>query len=147
MDHEEIRRLVALMEETGLAELEVERDGARLRLVRAVAGSAAAAPVAAPAAAAAANGGEPAGDGIPPGMRAIESPMVGTFHAAPQPGERPFVLPGDVVRPGQVLCIVEAMKMMNEVVAEVAARVVSIRTSDGAPVEYGSILFLVEPLG
>jgi acetyl-CoA carboxylase biotin carboxyl carrier protein len=76
----------------------------------------------------------------------IESPMVGTFYRAPRPGASPFVEEGEPVSPGQVLCILEAMKLMNEVKAEIEAIVRRIHPSDGQPVEYGQLLFELEPL-
>ena len=77
-------------------------------------------------------------------MSEIISPMVGTFFRASAPDAPPFVAPGDIVRPGQPVCIIEAMKMMNEVCAETTARIVSIQVENGAAVEYGSPLFLIE---
>ena len=77
---------------------------------------------------------------------AIESPMVGTFYRAPKPGAPPFVEEGDPVAPGQVLCILEAMKLMNEVKAEIEAIVRRIHVADAQPVEYGQLLFELEPL-
>ncbi|MBI4413864.1 MAG: acetyl-CoA carboxylase biotin carboxyl carrier protein, partial [candidate division NC10 bacterium] len=76
----------------------------------------------------------------------IESPMVGTFYRAPAPGAEPYVKEGQVVEKGSVLCIIEAMKLMNEIEAEVKGRVVSVLVENAQPVEYGQPLFLVEPL-
>ncbi len=78
-------------------------------------------------------------------MVAVESPMVGTFYRAPAPGAQPYVAEGDVVKKGQVLCIVEAMKLMNEIEAEFEGRIVSIMVENAQPVEYGEPLFLIEP--
>jgi acetyl-CoA carboxylase biotin carboxyl carrier protein len=80
------------------------------------------------------------------GAVVIASPMVGTFYRAPKPGAPPFVEEGDPVAPGQVLCILEAMKLMNEVKAELEAVVRRIHATDGQPVEYGQPLFELEPL-
>ncbi|MFM8412178.1 MAG: acetyl-CoA carboxylase biotin carboxyl carrier protein [Alphaproteobacteria bacterium] len=150
MEHDEIRRLARLMEELGLAELEVEDEASRVRLVRA---GTTAAPRGTPEEsrrAGATDAPDASGedtDSIPPGLVAIRSPLVGTFWRAPSPDAAPFVSPGDDVDAGTVLCLVEAMKTMNEVVAEAHARVVSVRPENGAAIEYGTILFLVEPLG
>jgi acetyl-CoA carboxylase biotin carboxyl carrier protein len=77
---------------------------------------------------------------------AVEAPMVGTFYRAPKPDAPPFVAEGDVVKEGQVLCIVEAMKLMNEIEAKVSGRIVKVVVENGQPVEFGQSLFLVEPL-
>jgi acetyl-CoA carboxylase biotin carboxyl carrier protein len=79
-------------------------------------------------------------------LAAVESPMVGTFYRAPAPGAKPYVEEGDVVKKGQILCIVEAMKLMNEIEVEFEGRIVSIMVENAQPVEYGEPLFLVEPL-
>jgi acetyl-CoA carboxylase biotin carboxyl carrier protein len=76
----------------------------------------------------------------------IKSPMVGTFYRAPAPGAKPYVDVGEVISAGQVVCIVEAMKLMNEIESEVAGRVVKILVENGKPVEFGQTLFLIEPL-
>ena len=80
------------------------------------------------------------------GLVRVESPMVGTFYRAAQPGSPPFVEEGDVVAPGQTLCILEAMKLMNEVKSEIEAVVRTIRVENAAPVEFGQVLFELEPL-
>lgn len=77
---------------------------------------------------------------------AIKSPMVGTFYRAPAPGAKPYVDVGEVISAGQVVCIVEAMKLMNEIESEVAGRVVKILVENGKPVEFGQNIFLIEPL-
>jgi acetyl-CoA carboxylase biotin carboxyl carrier protein len=149
MEHDGIRRLARLMEELGLAELEVEDENSRIRLVRALdaaPGRPAASPVTAAPSPDGAESTAAAEDSIPPGLEAIRSPMVGTFWRAPSPDAPAFVSPGDAIGPGTVMGLVEAMKTMNEVVAESAARVVSVRPENGAAVEYGTVLFLVEPL-
>ena len=105
--------------------------------------AAAAAPVA--PAAEAAPAAEPAG-GRPAEWKAVVAPMVGTFYVAPGPGEPPFVQEGDEVMAGQTLCIVEAMKLMNEIAAEEMGIVREICVKDSTPVEYGTPLFYIEPL-
>lgn len=164
MDVEEIRKLVRLMEETGLTELEIEDRSGKVRLVRGAARR-----PARPAADASPSTGEHGGEAyddepdldlaraprdagermasaIAAGSTVVTSPMVGTFYRSPAPDAEPFVATGDVVHPGQVLCIIEAMKMMNEIHAEVGGRIVGIAAENGSPVEYGSPLFLLAPL-
>ncbi|MEU3457041.1 acetyl-CoA carboxylase biotin carboxyl carrier protein [Micromonospora sp. NPDC006766] len=89
---------------------------------------------------------EPAAEAVPgPDRLAVRAPVVGTFYRAPEPGAAPFVTVGDLVRPGQVVGIVEAMKLMNEVTADQAGRVVEVLVSDGKPVEYDQPLLALEP--
>lgn len=146
MDLERIESLLKLMKEYGVAELGLEEDDSSVHL--SMVGSAApviaaAAPVAAPAAAAPAEAGaSPAASASGVG---VESPMVGTFYSAPKPGSPPFVKVGDVVAVGQVLCIVEAMKLMNEIESEVAGTVVEVLASNSDPVQFGQVLFRIEP--
>jgi acetyl-CoA carboxylase biotin carboxyl carrier protein len=127
----------------------VEREGVRIRLRRdpppaaaaplGTAGAAAASPAAAAPVAAAAEG---PGDA---NLLAIEAPMVGTFYRAPSPEAQPFVRDGERVKKGQVVCIIEAMKLMNEIESKVAGRVVKVLAENAQPVEYGQPLFLLEP--
>jgi oxaloacetate decarboxylase (Na+ extruding) subunit alpha len=140
---ERIRDLVRIVQETSIGELTIEEDGMRVS-VRSTAdvpaGAADAAPLALP---------EP---GPAPvlaranGFFAVESPMVGTFYRAPEPGSPPFVEVGDVVAAGQTLCILEAMKLMNEVKSELEAVVRAVHVDNGQPVEFGRVLFDLEPL-
>ncbi|MEW6272739.1 MAG: acetyl-CoA carboxylase biotin carboxyl carrier protein [Thermodesulfobacteriota bacterium] len=163
MDVDEIRKLVRLMEEAGLTELEVEDRSGKIRLVRGAAPRTRGADAgdaeppaydeeSATSASSAPRDGTPvAGDGdgqpaLAPGELVVTSPMVGTFYRAPAPDAPPFVGEGDVVQPGQVLCIIEAMKMMNEIHAETPGRIVSVEAQNGAPVEYGSPLFVLAAL-
>ena len=167
MTLEEIRELINIATETGVAELEVQRGEHRVRIRRAletnsheiiipsVAG-AAALPVANPASATAQVPNpvaEPAGGAeaetepaLDPNLALVKSPIVGTFYEPASPEAAPFVLPGDTVRPGQVLCIIESMKLMNEIEAEIAGVVVSKLVSNAQPVEYGEALFAIRPL-
>ena len=147
MNQREIRRLADLLREYGLTEIEIEREGVRVRLRRELAG-----PVAAPTAAAASTAPaqvESVASAMPAASQAhlltIESPMVGTFYRAPSPDAQPFVREGDRVKKGQVVCIVEAMKLMNEIESKVAGRVMKVLVENAQPVEYGQPLFLVEP--
>src|SRR5215212_632562 len=142
---ERIRELVRIVQESGVGELSIEESGLRVSVRRsedraptevAPVGSSLAAPAEPEAAPA-----SPPSDGV---VR-IEAPMVGTFYRAPQPGAPPFVQEGDAVAPGQTLCILEAMKLMNEVKADVEAIVRSIAVENGEAVEYGQLLFELEP--
>jgi oxaloacetate decarboxylase alpha subunit len=137
---EKIRSLVDILEDSGLGEITVEEDGVRITVRRS-----------GPEPAAARHElpdepqrAEPAR--VAGGYVAVESPMVGTFYRASGPGTPPFVEEGDPVSPGQTLCILEAMKLMNEVKAEMEAVVRRIHVSDAEPVEYGQLLFELEPL-
>jgi acetyl-CoA carboxylase biotin carboxyl carrier protein len=160
---EEIRKLIDLAIEKGVSELEIERPGLRIRIarqrgVRAVdvpipahddvprAGAAAAPP--APARGAASKASAEAAGRAPAleELFVVRSPMVGTFYAASSPEAEPFVLVGDRVAAGQVLCIIEAMKLMNEIEAEIAGEVVKCYVDAGQPVEYGEPLFDLRPL-
>jgi len=142
------RRLAAVAAELGLSEIEVESAGTRLRVQRA---GAPATPVvhtgAAPATSAPSPMIEPAivADVAAPAAITIEAPMVGTFYRAPAPTADPFVREGDVVKEGQVICIIEAMKLMNEIESKAGGRVLKILVENGQPVEYGQPLFLLEP--
>ena len=146
IDGDAVRELASLLEETGLAEIELEQNGLRLRVAKAVAQSvvaAAPAPVATtpttPSAAPAAAGAETADH---PG--AVASPMVGTVYVAPEPGAKPFIAVGDSVSEGQTLLIIEAMKTMNQIPAPKAGKVTSILVANGQPVEYGEPLVVIE---
>jgi len=149
VNQREIRRLADLLREYALTEVEVEREGVRVRLRR-EAPPVAAAPtgpvvslpaspaVASPAAAAAPGASEAH-------LLTIEAPMVGTFYRAPAPAAQPFVREGDRVKKGQVVCIVEAMKLMNEIESKIGGRLVKVLVENAQPVEYGQPLFLLEP--
>jgi oxaloacetate decarboxylase alpha subunit len=138
---ERIREVVRIVQETGIGEITIEEDGMRVS-VRSSAETVPAsdAPLALP--------DVPAAPAARPsnGYHRVESPMVGTFYRAPQPGAPPFVEIGDVVGPGQTLCILEAMKLMNEVKADLEGIVRSIGVENAQPVEFGQVLFELEPL-
>ena len=153
-----IQRLVRLMQAGEITDLELDDDkaGYRLRIQRGPkqapasnapvvhlmqAAAPAAAPVAAPAAAPVAAAA-PAGP--PPGTKTFSSPMVGTFYRAANPESEPFVSPGKVVKPESVLCIIEAMKVMNEIKAECSGTIVDVLVENGAAVEFGQPLFLIK---
>ena len=136
-----IREVVRIVQETGVGEITVEEHGVRVSVRRQ-----AAEPVAVLRPEPQESDELSAQPPPSSGLVTVESPMVGTFYRAPRPGAPPFVEEGDPVSPGQVLCILEAMKLMNEVKAEVEAIVRRIHVSDAQPVEYGQLLFELEPL-
>ncbi len=144
IDHDLIRELARLLDETGLTEIEFERDGQRVRVARqvqVVAAAPARAIVAADAAALAA-GDAPIDPAKHPGV--VTSPMVGTAYVGPEPGARPFVEVGSRVRVGDTLLIIEAMKTMNQIPAPRAGTVIQILIEDGQPVEFGEPLMIIE---
>ena len=147
IDHEMIRALAKLLDETGLTEIEIERDGERVRVARQVQSIAAPVPVPARPLAPEAAAAGPAAEGAPddpskhPGV--VTSPMVGTAYRAPEPGAKPFVDIGTTVAIGDTLLIVEAMKTLNQIPAPRAGTVTQILFEDGQPVEYGEPLMIV----
>lgn len=146
MNIKEIKEMISLMNENSLVELEIEKDGMRIRLKK--------------------TGGHPeaitverevtlpAGAKEPQedmaqkaaGTLEIKAPMVGTFYRAPSPESAPFVEKGQLIEPGQVICIIEAMKLMNEIKAEIKGKVLEVLIDNAEPVEFGQPLFLIEPL-
>ena len=160
MTVDEIRELIALASETGIAELEVQRGDNRVRIRRAVfsspqeivvaptpmvaapapAASAAHAPAPIPAVETPQDKEPQKGD---PNLILVKSPIVGTFYEGPSPGAPPFVRVGERVQPGKVLCIIESMKLMNEIEAETSGVIESKLVLNGQPVEYGEALFAV----
>ncbi|MEE9520087.1 MAG: acetyl-CoA carboxylase biotin carboxyl carrier protein [bacterium] len=157
MDLKELEALIDLFEQKDIAELEYEEEGRRIVLKKAVAppvlapqvipAPVAQVPVPHPVAAGAEALPE-AKKAIPTDdkMVTVESPIVGTFYRAPAPDASPYVEAGNSVKKGQVLCIVEAMKLMNEIESDFEGRIVSILVENAQPVEYGEPLFLIEPL-
>ena len=158
MTIEEIRELLQLFNESGVGELELQRGENRLRLRRqrvereyVVAPAAAAVPPMTPVTAAppaVSSGAAPATpSAAEPGAEQVlvKSPIVGTYYDAPSPGAEPFVKAGDSVEPGQVLCIIESMKLMNEIEAETAGVVTAKLVENGKPVEYGEALLALRP--
>ena len=138
------KQVVDLAMAHDLAELEVETGGVRVRVVRRHAPSAPTQGGAAPVTLTQAERVERAAEAAA-GTVTIEAPMVGTFYRATNPQAAPFVSEGDTIKEGQTLCIIEAMKLMNEIEAKVAGRVVKILVENAQPVEFGQPLFLVEP--
>jgi acetyl-CoA carboxylase biotin carboxyl carrier protein len=146
MDVEEIKRILQLMEERKLVEFEYEADGRRLKLRRAEERTIpATVPLAIPAA-----GLLPLGPGTaarPDNVHEFKSPLVGTFYRSPKPDAEAFVNVGDEVAAEKVICIIEAMKVMNEIKAEMNGVIREIQVKNGQAVEYGETLFLIEKRG
>ena len=165
----DIRKLIDLVVDRQLTEFEIESDGFRIRIRRGESQAVASPPAqavlpAAPGAgaavlpAAAANPAtaastpaepvqhpEPSSSDSAEGLYIIKSPIVGTFYRSPSPNAEPFVKPGDEVRVGQVLCIIEAMKLMNEIESEVNGEIIRVYVESGQPVEYSQSLFAIKP--
>jgi len=156
MNLKELKELIEMLKDTDVSEIEIERSGVKVRVRKGgelayhpvmprmeyppaaipapvVAEAEKPAPLAAPAA-------------VPSNQIKVTSPIVGTFYRASSPDKPPYVEVGDVVKKGQVLCIIEAMKLMNEIESETAGKIVQILSDNGQPVEYGQPLFVVEPM-
>jgi len=151
MDIRKVKKLIELLDQSGIAEIEITEGEESVRISRystsaqAVAPIVAAAPVAAPVAAApAAAPAEAAPDVVEEDGYEVTAPMVGTCYAASSPGAAPYVQVGDRVNEGDTLCIIEAMKMMNQIEADVAGVVKSIRIQNGEPVEFGQVMFVID---
>jgi acetyl-CoA carboxylase biotin carboxyl carrier protein len=158
MDIRKIKKLIELLEESGIAEIEIKEGEEAVRISRMPTGAvahmqayaapppmlAAPAQLVSPSAGAAAMAEAPAAARPRPNEHVITAPMVGTYYSAPSPGAKAFVEIGDEVKVGQVLCIIEAMKMMNQIESDKAGRVTSIMARNGDPVEFGQPLFVVE---
>ncbi len=139
-DMERLKKFIKFMDDNNLAELEIEEEGKRIRLRRNVSGLPIVNSIPSPAA-------ESKTESLPTeNIVEIKSPMVGTFYRAPSPGAKPYVEAGEVIKPGDVVCIVEAMKLMNEIKAEVGGKIVKIPVDNGEPVEFGQTLFAIEPV-
>ena len=149
MDLRKLKTLIELVETSGIAELEIQEGEERVRITRSLAAaqnlggstatSTAAALATGPAPAPAASAPPPAAEG-----HVVKSPMVGTFYRSATPGSKPFVEIGDAVAEGATLCIIEAMKLMNEIESDKAGVIKAILTENGQPVEFGQPLFLIE---
>ena len=162
MNQKELKELIEFLIEKDIAEFELERGDVKVKIKRAgehtvvhshaeprfyavppapaplaEVGAAPAAPVAPPAA--------PAKPAVEEGLHTVKSPIVGTFYEAPSPGAPPFVKVGDSVEIGQVLCIVEAMKLLNEIESDFAGEIIKKFASNGQPIEYGQELFVIRP--
>ena len=153
MDIRKVKKLIELLDESGIAEIEITEGEDSVRISRNVSSGVAVAPAmpvqpapaapaaAAPATVAAAPAAQPESEEE---GYLVTAPMVGTFYSAPSPGSPTFVQVGDRVNEGDTLCIIEAMKMMNQIEAEISGVVKSIRAQNGEPVEYGQILFVID---
>jgi acetyl-CoA carboxylase biotin carboxyl carrier protein len=149
MDLRKLKKLIDLVQESGIAELEITEGEEKVRIARGGAVSvtpiaAGAAPVPAPAASvlppapAAVPAAEPTADG-----HVVKSPMVGTFYRSPSPDAKPFVEVGATVKAGETICVLEAMKLMNEIEADASGTIKAILVENGQPVEYGQALFII----
>ena len=157
MDIRKVKKLIELLDETGVAEIEIKEGEESVRISRHPSGGTFAmmpqhmmygpppAPAAAPAAAVTpAAAAAVAAAAAAAADQTVTAPMVGTFYSAPAPGAKPFVDIGSEVKPGDVLCIIEAMKMMNQIESDKAGRIVSVLAKNGDPVEFGQPLFVIE---
>jgi acetyl-CoA carboxylase biotin carboxyl carrier protein len=158
MNQKELKELIEFLKEQDIAEFELERGDVKVRIKRALPPSATearyvAVPAAAPptvmlegpAVAPSQPPKETSPAALEEDLHQVRSPIVGTFYEAPSPGAPPFIKLGDFVEVGQVLCIVEAMKLMNEIESDVAGEVVKKLVNNGQPIEYGQELFLIRP--
>jgi len=153
MDIRKVKKLIELLDESGIAEIEITEGEESVRISRYGGSGPAPLPVAAPVAAPVAMAAAPVA-AAPQAIaeaeeegHAVTAPMVGTFYSSSTPGSPPFVQVGDRVNEGDTLCIVEAMKMMNQIEAECSGTIKSIRVQNGEPVEYGQILFMIDQRG
>lgn len=153
MDIRKVKKLIELLDESGIAEIEITEGEESVRISRYAGGAPPPQPVAPlPIAVAPAAPAAPSAVAAPTAPAAeveddgfgVTAPMVGTFYASPSPGSPAFVQVGDRVNEGDTLCILEAMKMMNQIDADVAGTIKSIRVQNGDPVEYGQILFVID---
>ncbi|MET0556738.1 MAG: acetyl-CoA carboxylase biotin carboxyl carrier protein [Vicinamibacteria bacterium] len=160
MNLKELKEILQLLDEKEITEFELEEEGMKLRVRKASPAAAAPAPApvlapqpvaAVPAPAVAPPPAPAAPAAAPPaaekdaGLVLVKSPIVGTFYRTPDPNSPPFVSVGDKIRPGQVMCIIEAMKLMNEIESELSGEVVTIHHESGQPVQYGDPLFSIRP--
>ena len=146
MDLRKLKTLIDLVADSGIAELEVTEGEDRVRIAKfsPAPAAAAAATTAVPGALAVAANGTTALPVAEPEGHVVKSPMVGTFYRSPSPGAASFIELGQAVKPGDTLCIIEAMKLLNEIEAEVGGTVKQILVENGQPVEYGQPLFIIE---
>ncbi len=148
MNIKEIKEMISLMNENNLSEFELEKQGLKIRLKKGGEGIAEkTVESTAPKPSLSAPYAQAEQAAAPPASKTIEikSPMVGTFYSAPSPDAPPFVKTGDRIEVGQVVCIIEAMKLMNEIKSDVKGKIVSAMVENADPVEFGQALFLVEP--
>lgn len=151
MNLKEIKEMIDLMNENNLSEIEIERNGMKIKLKRAAEAGQEVIVERIPATVAkqppaAEKAGAPPKEAVEKRLIEIKAPIVGTFYKAPSPEAEPFVEIGQEVEVGQVVCVIEAMKLMNEIKSEVKGKVIDILAENADPVEYGQILFLIEPV-
>jgi len=140
MEASKLKKFIEFMDANNLAELEIEEEGKRIRLKKNVFGEQLITPRTA------VSSPNLASEQKTDNAKGITSPMVGTFYRSPSPEAKPYKNIGEDVKPGDVLCIIEAMKLMNEIKSEVSGKIVQIPVENGEPVEFGQTLFKVEPL-
>ncbi len=145
----EIKDMINLMNENGLTELEIEKEGVRIKLRKGSSGYEKDIQYVAQAPSQGAALGGPAAQAAAEAKKSttvdVKSPMVGTFYRSPSPEAPAYVGIGDTINVGQVICIIEAMKLMNEIKSEVKGKIVDIQVDNAEPVEFGQVLFAVEP--
>ena len=152
MNIKEIKEMINLMNENGLLELEIEKDDMRIKLKKMVAGSEAlGGPIIIEKEniATLSQQSKLQQENIPgSGVKTVEikAPMVGTFYRAPSPETPPYVEVGQIIEPGQVICIIEAMKLMNEIKSEIKGKIMEVLVDNAEPVEFGQSLLIIEPL-
>ncbi|MCX5681713.1 MAG: acetyl-CoA carboxylase biotin carboxyl carrier protein [Candidatus Omnitrophica bacterium] len=150
MNLKEIKEIIALMNENDLNEIEIEREGSKVKIKKGQQGTpmVMSSSSAERLAAAASAAPEPVRPEAPSGkgLKEIKAPMVGTFYRSPSPDAPAFVDVGQVIEVGQVVCILEAMKLMNEIKSDVRGKIVAIKVANAEPVEFGTVLFVIEPI-
>lgn len=152
MNLKEIKDLVKLMNENNLTQIEIERDGFKTKICKGLSGEVAFSPATViPASPPSVFSGKESSSenvavtAVSSGLKEIKAPMVGTFYRASSPDAPPFVEMGQIVEVGQVVCILEAMKLMNEIKSDVRGKIIDIKVQNTEPVEFGTVLFLIEP--
>jgi acetyl-CoA carboxylase biotin carboxyl carrier protein len=145
MDLRKLKKLIDLVEESGIAELEITEGEEKVRISRNNTSNAPASAVVTPAPAPVAPAAAPAAEPVPPQAEGhvLKSPMVGTYYRAPTPGAKPFVEVGQTVNEGETVCIIEAMKLLNEIEADRSGVIKAILVENGQPVEYGHPLMVI----
>ena len=152
MTNDELRELIQIVMESGIAEIEIQRGEDRVRIKRAQTVQEYTVPAALPAPPPQTHSpvlhapSVPAAKPPEPSNSLVKSPIVGTFYESASPGSPPFVAVGETVQPGKVLCIIESMKLMNEIEADIAGVITAKLVANGQPVEYGEALFGIRPL-
>jgi len=151
MNIKEIKEMINLMNENGLVELEIEKDGMRIRLKKTASGTEGfSGPIVVERERVSETLFKKESPAIPEKIQVetveIKAPMVGTFYRAPSPEAPPYVEVEQIIEPGQVICIIEAMKLMNEIKSEIKGKILEVLVDNAEPVEFGQPMFLIEPL-